>query len=388
AVNDVMRADGTALASLNVIANDTDPDGDKLTVTIEESAPIGTATANADGTVRLDALPGDFKGVTRFKYRVTDAGGLTSSATAVVFTGGDPFRVVFAGDAIANGSYELYLLDLLSSPVQLTNATDGALRLTGFSASTNGTTVAYSRASTTTPTTTDLSFVRTATPKQDVRIAFPAGATLAPDAQGRNQFAVSSDGQWIAAIARDGTGIEAAYVLNVASPTTVSKVNIPGAVRASLPKFSNDSQRLFLLASPATNDANDDLFTVSLNGLTVTQLSQPTAVNSNDDVLDYSVASDQSRILLRANRAGRVGLFYINPAQLQTESKVSHNLDLTETVRETTVDQPPGAGGSILTQRVGYTVESNEGFKTWLAEVSATPNPHVVAASGARLSPR
>jgi hypothetical protein len=396
ATNDWIRADGAALASINVVANDIDPDGDKLTVTIEEPALIGTANVNADGTVRLDSLPGSFKGFTRFKYRVTDAGGLTSTATAAIFTGADPFHIVFAGDATANGSYELYLLDLIAPPVQLTNATEGALRLSGFATSTNGSTVVYGRASTTTPSTTDLSFVRTATPKQDVRIVFPVGAALVPDDQGRNQFAVSGDGQWIVAIARDGTSVDSAYVLNVASPTTVTKVNIPGAARASLPRFSNDSQTLFLLASPTTNGANDDLFTVSLSGLMVTQISQPTAVNSNDDVLDYSVASDQSRILLRANRAGRVGLFYINPSQLQVETKVSHNLGLTETILETTVGLPPIAGGSALTQRVAYTVQSSPlplppplqlppSFSTWLADVSATPNPHVVATDGARV---
>ncbi len=103
---------------------------------------------------------------------------------------------------------------------------------------------------------------------------------------------------------------------------------------------------------------NDDLFTVALSGMMVTQISAPTPVSSNDDVLDYSVASDQSRILLRANRGGRVGLYYINPAQLQTEVKVNHNLGLTEVIQETTVGLPTNAGGSVLTGHVAYTVQS------------------------------
>ncbi len=285
-------------------------------------------------------FPVTSKGYTRFKYRVTDAGGLTSDATAAIFVGVEPFRIVFAGDPSVNGSPELYLADLVTAPVQITNATDGAMRLTGFVSSTNGATVAYRRASTSTPTTADLSFVRAATPKQDARITFPGGATLVQDANGRNQFTVSNDGQWIAAIARDGTNIDAAYVVNVSSPTTVTKVSIPGAVRASQPRFSNDSQMLYLLASPVSSAENDDLFAISLSGMAITQLSAPTPVSSNDDVLDYSIASDQSRILLRANRGGRVGLYYINPAQLQNETKVSHNLGLTETIVETTVGLP------------------------------------------------
>ena len=380
AKNDSIRADAAALASINVVSNDTDPDSDALTVTIEEPALVGTATVNSNGTVKLDGLPGGFKGVTRFKYRVTDKGGLTSTATAAIFVGVDPFRVVFAGDAASNGSGEVYLFDLVSAPVQLTNAADTARRLSGFVSSTNGATIVYHRTTTTTPATSDLSFVRTASPKQDVHVTFPGNASLVP-----NQYAVSSDGQWIVAVARDGTGADAAYVINVASPSTVSKVNLPGTVRVSLPRFSNDSQTLYVLASPVTTGANDDLYLVALSNLGVSQLSALTAANSTDDVVEYSVASDQSRILLRANRGGRIGLYYINPSVLQTEVKVSHDLALTETILESTVGLPAGAGGSILTSKVAYTTQSLLGFSTWLADVSATPNAHVVATSGARV---
>lgn len=385
AKSDALRVDDAGLSSINVLTNDTDADGDTLTVSIEEPALVGTATVNSNGTVKLDGLPGGFKGVTRFKYRVTDPDGLTSSATAAIFVGIDPFRVVFAGDAAANGSSEIYLVDFVSAAVQMTNAADTAVRLSGFVSSANGATLVYRRASTSTPATSDLSFVRTATPKQDVRISFPGNATLVQDDLGRDQFTVSSDGQRIVAIARDGTGADAAYVINVSSPSTVSKVNIPGTVRVSLPRFSNDSQTLYLLASPVTNGANDDLYLVALSNLSVSQLSAPTAASSSDDVLEYSVASDQSRILLRANRGGRVGLYYINPSQLQTETKVSHNLGLTESVLESTVGLPVGTGGSVLTGKVAYTTQSSLGFSTWLADVSTTPNPHVVASSGARV---
>jgi hypothetical protein len=385
AKSDALRVDGAALTSINVLSNDTDADGDTLTVSIEEPSLVGTATVNSNGSIKLDGLPSGFKGFTRFKYKVTDPAGLTSSATAAVFVGVDPFRVVFAADSASNGSNELYLFDVVSPAVQLSSATDATLRLSGFVSSADGTTAVYRRTNTSSPATSDLSFVRTATPKQDVRITFPASATLVQDAQGRDQFAVSSDGQRIVAIARDTSGADAAYVINVSSPSTVSKVNIAGAMRVSQPKFSNDSQTLYLLASPSTNGANDDLYLVALSNLGVSQLSGPTAASSTDDVLEYSVASDQSRILLRASRGGRVGLYYINPSQLQTEIKVSHNLGLTETLLESTVGLPVGTGGSVLTSKVAYTTQSLLGFSTWLADVSAAPNPHVVASSGARI---
>jgi hypothetical protein len=385
AANDVLRAEASALASINVLANDTDADGNPLTVTVEEQAAVGTVAVNADGTVRVDGLPSGFKGITRFRYRVADAGGLSSVASAAIFVGTDPFRVIFAGDAAANGSNEIYLADFISAPTLLSTATDGSLRLHSFVSSSNGGTVVYRRTSTGTPSTSDLSFVRAASPRQDVRVALPTGVTLVPDVQPADQYRVSDDGQWIVFIARDGLNADAAYVLNVTSPTTIRKAEITGTVRASLPRFSSNSQTLFLLASASAGGTNKDLYAVELSNLAVSLLSAPSAANSADDVLDYAVASDQGRILLRANRNGRVGLYFVNPSQLQTEVRVSQALGLTETILESTTSLVPGAGGSVLGQKVAYTVQSALTFSTWVADVSATPNPHLVATGGARV---
>src|SRR4051812_24774674 len=64
AKSDVLRLDGAALASINVLSNDTDADGDTLTVSIEEPALVGTATVNPNGSIKLDSLPSGFKGFT------------------------------------------------------------------------------------------------------------------------------------------------------------------------------------------------------------------------------------------------------------------------------------------------------------------------------------
>ncbi len=53
---------------------------------------------------------------------------------------------------------------------------------------------------------------------------------------------------------------------------------------------------------------------------------------------------------------------------------------------ESTVGLPTNVGGSILTQHVAYTVQATlTGFSTWIADVSATPNAHQLAGSGARV---
>lgn len=374
ASNDVLRVEPATLNNIAILANDTDPDGDPLTITVQEPPPVGVVVANTDGTVRLQSLPAGFKGVTRFKYRITDAAGLTSDAAAALFIGTDPFRVLFVGDAQANNSPEVFLANFLAAPTAVTAATEGTRRLRGFSASDNGATVAYRRVDTaSTPGAPDLSFVRTATPATQVRITLPGGTTLTQDGSGLDQYRVSPDGNWIVFIAQDTANATAAYTLNVATPTTVSKVNIAGAQFATLPRFSRDSRFLYLLASPTTNGANKSLYAIELGTTNVATISAPNPAGSTDNVIDYSVSSDQTRILIRANRAGREGLFFIDATQLQTEKKVTHDLGLTEQLLESTISLPQGLGGSVGGLRVGYTTKTDVPltFDIYIAEVSA-----------------
>lgn len=69
--------------TLDVLANDSDPDGQALAVTGTSSPSSGTATVNPDGTVRYSA-PTSFSGVATFTYTVSDAVGGTATGTARV----------------------------------------------------------------------------------------------------------------------------------------------------------------------------------------------------------------------------------------------------------------------------------------------------------------
>ena len=385
ATSAAMRSDGAALNNINVLANVKDDDGDPLTVTIEEAALAGTASVNADGSVSITMLPSGFKGLTRFKYRATDPSGASAVGTEAIFVGTDPFRAVFVGDAAGSGSPEVYLADFANDAAAVTTATQGNLRLRGFASSDNGATVVYRTQDTTASTTTSLSFVKTASPAQQVSIPLPNGVTPVLDAQGKDQFRVSPDGQWIAVIAGQG-GSTSLYVVNVATPTTVSAVTPTGSVYATLPRFAQDSKSIYFLASAMTSGANRSLYFAALSspGMPV-PVSAVAVSGSSDDVPDYSVAQDQSRILVEANRGGKVGLYFIDPAHLQTEVQVSETLALGESILENTIGLPPGKGGSATGMRVAYTVQSLLTFSTYVAEVSATPNPRLVATSGARI---
>ena len=69
--------------TIAVLANDSDPNGDTLTV-VEVSTPVhGTAVAAAAGTVEYTPEP-DFHGTDRFTYVVGDGSGLTARAAVEV----------------------------------------------------------------------------------------------------------------------------------------------------------------------------------------------------------------------------------------------------------------------------------------------------------------
>lgn len=379
ATGDALRADGAALTNITVLANDTDADSDPLTVAIEEAPLAGIATVNTDSSIGISSLPGGFKGVTRFKYRVTDSSSASAIGTAAVFVGVEPFRVIFAGDQAANGSSEVFITDLAASPVALTTATEGNMRLRGFVASRNGATVVYRREDQSNAAQFDLKFVRTATtPIQTGTVPLPSGATLPLGSDSADQFIVSPDGQWVALVARVGS-VDGVYVLNVTAPTVLNKVSPANTVFASKLRFSSDS-RLFFLASPVAGGGSKSLYTMSpaapSAAVAVSAISDPA---TTDDVFHYAISPNQTSIVVHANRGGRHALLFIDARQLQTEVQLSHPLAGGESISDSTLSLTSGTIGGGVGQRIGYTVSAGSLLRAYVAEVSAIPNPREVA---------
>jgi hypothetical protein len=377
--------------NINVLKTATDPDNDHLTVTISTPANVGTAVVNTDGSVSISGLNG-FKGLTRFGYTVTDPSGKTATANAAVFVGGvAPFRAVFAADPAAKGAYEVYLTDFAAStPTQVSTATQGNLRLQGFATSDNGATVVYRTQDTTGAIPTSLSLVRTATPATQVSIHLPGGITPMLDSQGRDQFVISPDGNWIALIAGAGNS-NSLYVVNAGvSPPTVTAVvpTIAGqaAVFATKPTFTSDSKSVYFLASSVAGGTNKSLYLVATSNLAAPTLVSALSVPATNDEIDaYSVAPNQSTIVEIANRAGRVGLFSIDPAHLQVESQVNATPDPGTAITSSTVGLAPGLGGSYNGKEVAYDVGtpglSPPSVGIYVADLppATPPNPQFVA---------
>ncbi|MDO8911434.1 MAG: Ig-like domain-containing protein [Phenylobacterium sp.] len=108
AVADAFAAteDGAAM-TLNVLANDTDADaGDtKTLVSVDTAGTIGSATANADGTVsynpgaNFQALKAGETATDTFSYTMKDTAGLTSTATVTMTVTGVNDGVVAVADS-------------------------------------------------------------------------------------------------------------------------------------------------------------------------------------------------------------------------------------------------------------------------------------------------
>lgn len=380
AANDVMDVNGAQLANINVRANDSDAEGEALTLTIEQPAVIGTAAANSDGSVRIDNLPAGFKGVTRFKYRVTDPSGAFSVATAAVFVGTLPFRVAFIGDEAANGSPEVFMTDFVAT-FRVSSATEGNLRLRGFAVADNGSTVAYRREDTSAPANTDFSYVRTQATNNQVRVTLPSGYTLALNPAGDDQFTVSPDGNWIALIASTATPTakSGAFLLNVSDPASIRSVAPSGvSAYAELPRFSRDSAYLYFLGSDNPNGTKRNLYRVAANSTASSTLVSAAASAPSDDMSDYFVSADQSRVTLVANRNGKIGLHMVNLTTPVGEVQISRGLDFLENIQPATITASPDG------LRMAYTTLNVLAVKTFLSEVSSSPNAREIAPPGSR----
>lgn len=81
--NDNVTIAENASIVIPVLANDSDPDGDKISITGITNPTSGTATLNADGTITYKPATG-FTGNDTFIYSISDGNGGTASATVSI----------------------------------------------------------------------------------------------------------------------------------------------------------------------------------------------------------------------------------------------------------------------------------------------------------------
>jgi VCBS repeat-containing protein len=140
AFEDLLRLPANASVALPVLANDSDVDGDELTVTILSQPGGGTLAVNAANVITF-TRDNDFNGPIRFAYRVTDAAGVTADADVRAVIGEFP-GIYFLSDETTVGQLEVHWFDGLRIYRLGTDLDPGDV-ISSFSSSDDGRTVAY-----------------------------------------------------------------------------------------------------------------------------------------------------------------------------------------------------------------------------------------------------
>jgi hypothetical protein len=354
------------VASVNVLANDADPDGDALTVTITEQPFVGTAAVNSNGTVRIDGLPSGFRGLTRFNYQVRDPAGLTANARAAVFVDTKPYRIAYVVDEERTGGGDLYLTDFAAPPAKITTVVQGALRQVSFRAARNGTTLAYTRADPANPATTEeFYYVRTTPGATPVRVTLPAGATVSRS--GGHQYALSPDGNWLAFVAGSG-GTQTLYVLDVRTGSGAPvAINVAEAPVASSLQFSTDSRFVYWFGRASTTATRGAVWRSPVDR-SAAPARISAAATADSGIVNYTLL--QTRPLVLAGRetvGGANAVVAIDPAQPGTERVLSHAPTGGEVI------DPSGVTIGADEQRFTYSAVLNDQRATYVANVAGTP---------------
>jgi hypothetical protein len=325
--DDVVAVDGAGATSIAVLSNDTDLDNEPLTLSVEESASVGTASFNADRTLRLD-LPSGFRGVTRLRYKVTNSLGGFSVSTAVVFVDVPAYRVAFAArDAAQN--YELYVSNLVSAE-RVSQAVSGNLRLRNMWLADDEeahSLIVYERADPATPATTaELFYVKTSPIADPVRIPRPASATFIADAR----VAVSADDRWVAfPTTPSSSGANSLYAFDTGTASaTPQLVGISSNLQADSVRWEGDQPSLYYISRPG-GLPGPALYRANIGSFDAPIRISPPYAAPDTNVL-FRVSPDHTRVLLFGTHNQQNGAFFVDPAQPNAELRL-------------TTDMPPGA---------------------------------------------
>ena len=83
--DDAATTDGKTSVTIDVLADDSDPDGDPITVVAITDPPIGSAVIDVGGsTITFTPAPGAYTGTRLFTYTISDGQGGTATATVTV----------------------------------------------------------------------------------------------------------------------------------------------------------------------------------------------------------------------------------------------------------------------------------------------------------------
>ena len=101
--NDSVRIIAGSVTTVKVLANDSDPDGDKLYVTSATTPKRGATCVNPNGTIEYFAAPGRYNRTDTFTYAVTDGDRYRTATVTVNVEGLKPMRPVLKQRLVKKG---------------------------------------------------------------------------------------------------------------------------------------------------------------------------------------------------------------------------------------------------------------------------------------------
>jgi hypothetical protein len=332
--DDIVEVTGAAAASVAVLGNDSDLDNEPLTFAIDEAPTVGTATFNSNNTVRLD-LPSGFRGVTRFKYKVTNSLGGFSVSTAVVFVDVEPYRVVFAAKNSAQ-NFELYVSNLISAE-QVSQAVSGNLRLQNMWRSEKGSLIVYERADPAQlASTAELYYVKTTPVANPVRIQQPAGVSLIQSAP----VAVSSDDRWLAfptTPSANSAQPNSLYALDTNGSSAPVLVGLSAGLVASSIQWAGDQPALYFTSAPA-GISGSAVFRATIGNFDSPERVSP-VLAAADTTGRVSVSPDQSQLVIFGRHAGQNGAFLVDTSNPNTERRLTTDMPADAVIESFQIDE-------------------------------------------------
>ena len=320
-VDDRFEVTATGTASLAVLTNDSNLTHEPLKYTIEESPTVGSASFNTDNTVAL-SLPSGFRGVTKFKYKITNNVGGFSISSAVVFVDVPAYRALFAAKSSA-GTYELYTSDFINS-TKISNAASGNFRLQNYWRSKSGLLLAYERGD---GSTTELYYVKPTANASPTKVTLGLGRTYISGAP----VVLSDDNRWLAYATNPTSPTGQAtnlYVVDTNSSSSPQLVGSSAGTLTDLTQWIGTEPTLYFMAAPG-NITGHALYRAGVSSLDAPARVSPVYA-STDQQRQLLVSPNQARVLIVGTHNGQNGAFFVDPA--------SPNIE-----RRLTTDMPAGA---------------------------------------------
>jgi len=356
-LEDRIRLVDTSPATLRPLANDSDPDGDALTLTVVEPPLVGRAVVNADNSVTLDGLEADFRGLNRFKYRATDARGAFSEAYVVMFVATPAFRGLFVQGPPTDRKIAVTDFGAAVRVMPWGSATAPILR---FRPADDGSIVAFAAQS----ATTGMQDVCTATIDSAVT---PVCHAYPSPPQGVGLL-LSPHGNWLAV---EGAG----------SSWWLRNLSVPGAAPFQIPledprdlQFSPDGERLYLRARAVADvQARYGVFRMVLAPPYAVDLITA-IVASNSDVTTFAVSPDETRMVIHRQFDGG-GFWRLDPRTPGVEHRLDDLADPINAPVPTSWQRMVNPEVTTLAYLTSQNSANAPPSAYYLADVGESPNP-------------